>query len=79
MPIEVGICKLGSGAETERVHFSSLKAEVRLEDILDNDITILDPRLLVIGRQVSTAYGKFIDLLAMDADGNLIVIEFKRC
>jgi len=51
MPIEVGIWKLGSGAETERIHFSPLKAEGKLEDILDHDITILDPRLMVIGRQ----------------------------
>jgi RecB family endonuclease NucS len=78
MPIEVGIWKLGSGAETERIHFSPLKAGGKLEDILDNDITILDPRLLLIGRQVATDYGKFIDLLAMDADGNLVVIELKR-
>jgi hypothetical protein len=78
MPIEVGIWKLGCGAETERIHFSPLKAEGKLEDILDHDITILDPRLMVIGRQVATAFGKFIDLLAMDADGKLIVIELKR-
>lgn len=78
MPIEVGIWKLGSGAATERIHFSPLKAEGKLEDILDNDITILDPRLLVIGRQVVTAFGKFIDLLAMDADGKLVVIELKH-
>lgn len=78
MPIEVGVWKLGSGAATERIHFSPLKAEGKLEDILDNDITILDPRLLVIGRQVVTAFGKFIDLLAMDADGKLVVIELKR-
>lgn len=78
MPIEVGIWKLGIGSATERVQFSPMKAEGRLEDILDGDISILDQRLLVIGRQVGTAYGKFIDLLAMDADGKLVVIELKR-
>lgn len=35
-------------------------------------------RLLVIGRQVRTPHGKFIDLLAMDAEGNLRVLENKR-
>ena len=78
MPVEVGIWKLGSGAEVVRVSFSSMKSESRLEDILDADIGILDPRLLVIGRQVLTGFGKFIDLLAMDADGKLVVIELKR-
>ena len=76
MPVEVGIWKLGK--TTERVQFTPMKAESRLEEILDGDISILDPRLLVIGRQVLTAYGKYIDLLAMDADAKLVVIELKR-
>ena len=33
---------------------------------------------MVIGREVSTPYGGRIDLLAIDADGNLVVIELKR-
>ncbi|HEY3406632.1 MAG TPA: hypothetical protein VGK53_00510 [Propionicimonas sp.] len=40
--------------------------------------TILGERLLAIGRQVHTPYGKIIDLLAIDADGNLHVLELKR-
>ncbi|MGN6544273.1 MAG: endonuclease NucS domain-containing protein [Aureliella sp.] len=78
MPIEVGIWKLGAGSSTERVQFTSMTTESRLEDILDHDIAIMDPKLLVVGRQVLTAFGKFVDLLAMDADGKLVVIELKR-
>ena len=63
MAIEVGIWKLCEGKKTQRVQFSSMKSENLLEDILDNDISIMDPKLLVIGRQVLTAFGKFIDLL----------------
>ena len=33
---------------------------------------------MLIGRQVPTAHGKFIDLLAMDIEGNLSVIELKK-
>jgi hypothetical protein len=33
---------------------------------------------LVIGRQVHTAYGGYIDLLAINTDGDLIIIELKR-
>ena len=76
MPLELGIWRLGD--ELRPVEFCALETESRLEDILAGDVSILNPGLLLIGRQVLTAYGKFIDLLAMDADGNLVVIELKR-
>lgn len=76
MSIEVGIWKLGKNID--HVQFTPMPSEGQLEDIMAGDIGILDPALLLIGRQVSTAYGKFIDLLAMDGDGKLVVIELKR-
>ncbi|MFQ5480943.1 MAG: endonuclease NucS domain-containing protein [Thermodesulfobacteriota bacterium] len=76
MPIEVGIWRLGDKAD--RVEFSEMPSEKRLEDILAEDISILDPNLLLIGRQVHTSFGKVVDILAMDADGKLVVIELKR-
>lgn len=76
MPIEVGIWRLGK--QVEKVNFVPMPSEDRLEAILADDISILDPNLLVIGRQVPTSFGKVIDLLAMDADGKIIVIELKR-
>jgi len=39
---------------------------------------MVHPNWMVIGRQVRTAFDKFVDLLCMDRDGNLIVIELKR-
>ena len=76
MPIEVGIWKLGK--TIDRMQFTPMPSEGQLEDIIAGDIGILDPALLLIRRQVPTAYGKFIDLLAMDGDGKLVVIELKR-
>lgn len=76
MPIELGIWKLG--AKPQRVSMSSIDSESRLEDALVADLSIIADDLMLIGRQVTTQQGKFIDILAMDGDGNLVVIELKR-
>ena len=76
MPIEVGIWRMDD--TPKRIDFSIMETEKRLEETLVNDISILDTNLLLIGRQVPTDYGKFIDLLAMDREGNLVVIELEK-
>lgn len=55
-----------------------LDAEDRLERWLEADISILDPSLLVIGRQVVTSHQGRIDLVAINAEGSVTVIELKR-
>lgn len=76
MPIEVGFWKLGDTPSP--VAFEPMESEGRLEELLAHDIGVADPNLLLIGRQVPTAHGKFIDLLAIDADGKLVVLELKK-
>ena len=76
MPIEVGIWRIGN--KLTRVEFQPLESEAKLEDTLASDLTMLGPGLMLIGRQVPTAIGKYIDLLAIDRDGNLVIIELKR-
>jgi hypothetical protein len=76
MPLELGVWRIDNGLKS--VEFSSLDIESRLEDILDENISIASPNWLVIGRQVRTDYGTIIDLLALDQDANLIVMELKR-
>jgi len=76
MSIEVGLWRVDK--ELSKVEFSGIDHESRLEDILLQDISIIDSGLLLIGRQVPTAYGKFIDLLALDIEGHLVVMELKR-
>lgn len=77
MPIELGIYKV-SGEITEKIQFTSLDKESKLEKILVKDISILSNEYLLIGKQVKTKYGKVIDLLAIGEDGNLTIIELKK-
>ncbi|WHY95406.1 endonuclease NucS domain-containing protein [Peribacillus simplex] len=76
MPIEVGIWKVND--EIKKVTFSPIESERKLEKILVKDLSILSDDLLLIGRQVQTDYGKFIDMLAIDEEGNLHIIELKK-
>lgn len=55
-----------------------MPTEERLEALIEQDPGILGDRLMIIGRQVRTDFGGRIDLLAIDADGNLQVLELKK-
>ena len=76
MPIEIGVWRVDQGLETIRP--KELEQEAILQQIIADDISVVDSRLMVIGREVSTAVGGRIDVLAIDSTGNLAVIELKR-
>lgn len=57
---------------------TQLASEAKLETWIEKDPSILGTPLLIIGRQVQTDFGGRIDLLALDAEANTIVIELKR-
>ena len=43
-----------------------------------NDSRLLGTDLLVVGRQVETAFGGFLDVLCIDVSGRLHALELKR-
>lgn len=78
MPVKFGLWRV-DGASVEQVPVSGISSEERLEDILELRIEILGlGGLFQIGRQVVTDFGKRIDLLAIDEQGDLYVIELKK-
>ncbi len=52
--------------------------EKLIEDWVEADPSLLGLDAMIIGWQVPTDHGKFIDLLAMGATGGLIIIELKK-
>jgi len=77
MPIEIGLWNV-TDDKVDKVDFSTIESEERLENILSKDVSILDEDFLIIGRQIMTTYGKYIDLLSINQEGSLTVIELKK-
>lgn len=57
---------------------AALPTENELHELLKKDPSLLGIPLLVIGSELLTPYGKRLDLLGVDGDGNLHVLELKR-
>jgi hypothetical protein len=77
MPQDIKIWRI-DGHELTEIEKSILKSEERLENWLEKDISMLSNELLVIGRQVKTDFGGFIDLVCLDKNGDIVVVELKR-
>ncbi|MCK5928514.1 MAG: DUF91 domain-containing protein [Nocardioides sp.] len=77
MPVEMRMWRI-DGNEPKPLTTSVLPAEKDLHEFLKRDPSLLGERLLVIGSEVITPYGPRLDLLAIDAEGNLNLLELKR-
>ena len=75
---EVRLWEVGNNDSLREISASQIAFEERLEDWLTRDISMLDSSLMIIGRQVRTDFGGFIDLLCLDNLGNTVVIELKK-
>ncbi len=75
-----GIEDDGAFTEYGHVSFEVEHEEKTLEDWLESnpDGILEDSGVLVIGRQVRTNLGGFIDLLGVDRAGDTVVVELKR-
>ncbi|WKZ70025.1 MAG: hypothetical protein QY331_02000 [Melioribacteraceae bacterium] len=77
MPIEVAIWDITKG-KIEKVDYTSIDSEKKLEEIILKDISIISDDLMLIGNQVITSFGKQIDMLAVNMEGKITVLELKK-
>jgi hypothetical protein len=78
MPDEVRIWQVEKNDKLTEIDRSTLDLEERIEKWIMSDISVLSPDLLIIGEQVATAFGKYIDLLCINSSGDLVIVELKR-
>jgi len=78
MPQEVRLWEISQDDLLCEYTRTKLDLEARLEKWLADDISILSPDLMLIGTEVETAFGGFIDLLCLDRSGDLVILELKR-
>ena len=78
MPQQIRMWEVTREDSLVEITSPGIDLEQRLESWLENDISMLDPDLMVIGRQVRTPSVGTIDLLCLDSNGDLVVIELKR-
>lgn len=76
MPIDVSVWRIDE--QLKPIPLKGMDYERDLQEVIAADLSIIDPGLLVIGREVATAFGQRIDILAIDSDGNLVALELKR-
>ncbi|MEA1980386.1 MAG: endonuclease NucS [candidate division Zixibacteria bacterium] len=77
MPQDIKIWEVDKN-ELKEINKKKLDLEERLEGWIAKDISLVADDLLIIGRQVETNFGGVIDLLCLDADGDIVILELKR-
>lgn len=77
MAVEMGLWR-ADGDKLTRLSHSAVGLESQLESYIESDSSMLGQALLIVGRQVPTGHGGYLDLLAVDDAGTIHVIELKR-
>lgn len=78
MPQDIKIWEILNKDNLKEIPKEKLDSEEKLENWIEKDIGMIADSLLIIGRQVETDFGGVIDLLCLDAVGDLVIVELKK-
>jgi len=78
MPQNIRLWEIPGGQPPLEIKQAKLDLESRLEEWLEKDISLLSDDLLVIGKQVPTDFGGYIDLLCLNGNADTVIVELKR-
>ncbi|HEY8588728.1 MAG TPA: endonuclease NucS domain-containing protein [Naasia sp.] len=76
MGLEVGFWRVDG--TPQRLQATPMPMESELESMIESEPQLVSEDLMIIGRQVPTAHGGFIDLLGLNSDGVVQLLELKR-
>ncbi len=65
-------------SQIREIKSAHLDLEERLHKSIEQDLSILLPNAFLIGSKIKTDHDKEVDLLAVDSEGDLVIIELKR-
>lgn len=78
MSLEIRLWEIGHDKRLNEIETKGLDLEERLEDWIEEKISVLSNDILLIGRQIQTDFGGVIDLLGLNGNGDVVLIELKR-
>ena len=78
MPTAIRIWEVTADGSLNSIPNTQISLEEQLETWIEQDISIISPDYMVIGRQVTTDFGGVIDLLCLDSSGDIVIVELKR-
>jgi RecB family endonuclease NucS len=78
MAISMNLWSIDENKSLNLIPKSKIELEEQLESWIIDDPTILDLDFMILGRQVHTDHGGYIDILGMNREGDIIIIELKR-
>lgn len=78
MAISMNLWSISKDKKLQTVSKSKLNFENDLENWIIEDPSILNLDIMILGQQVHTDYGGYIDILGLNKEGDLVVVELKR-